>query len=344
MVSDRPVRVAILGLGFMGSTHAKALREIPGAELAAVYSQDEKKLTGDLTAVRGNLGGPGEKLDFSRVVRYRELDAVLDDPNIDAVDICLPTDLHESVAIDAMRRGKHVLVEKPMGLDGCAVDNIVAASAQYNRVLMTAQVLRFSPAYIALREVVRRPESGPLRFAMFRRRCAAPGWGGWLLDPRKSGGGVFDLLIHDTDMCLHLFGKPEAVAATGYVEAAAGIDCIDAQLFYPEGGVVSVTGGWHHPGAYPFSMEYTVTLEGATIDYSSLGRPPTLYAPGQPEQLLDGGTRDAYAAEIGCFIESCRIGRPPEICPPGESADAVKLMLLLVEARTKNGEKIPCRI
>ena len=50
------MRVAVLGLGFMGSTHLKALRDVRDAELVAVYSQDEKKLTGDLTSVGGNLG------------------------------------------------------------------------------------------------------------------------------------------------------------------------------------------------------------------------------------------------------------------------------------------------
>ncbi|SPE38715.1 Oxidoreductase domain protein [Candidatus Sulfopaludibacter sp. SbA6] len=340
MDSQRPVRVAILGLGFMGSTHAKVLREIRGAELAAVCDSRD----GDLTAVSGNLGGPGEKLDFSDVTRYRQLDPVLADPRIDALDICLPTDLHEPVAIEGLRAGKHVLVEKPMGLDGFAVDHMLGAAIRYKRVLMTAHVLRFSPPYIALRQAIQREGLGRLRFAMFRRRCAAPGWSAWMLDPRKSGGGVFDLLIHDADMCLHLFGKPEAVAATGYCDPDAGIDCIDAHLFYPHGGIVSITGGWHHPGAYPFSMEYTVTLDGATIDYSSSCRAPTLYAPGRPAEILDGETRDGYAAEIECFIESCRTGRPPEICPPRESADAVKLMLLLVEARTRNGRKILCSI
>ncbi len=344
MASQRPVRIAILGLGFMGSTHGKALREVAGAELAAVYSQDEKKLAGDLTAVRGNLGGPGEKMDFSRVTRHRDLRSLLADPKIDAVDICLPTDLHEQVTVEALRAGKDVLVEKPMGLDGFAVDHMVGAATRYGRVLMTAHVLRFWPAYVALREAVWPGKWGPVRFAMFRRRCAAPAWGGWLLDPKQSGGGVFDLLIHDADMCLHLFGKPESVGATGYSNPAAGIDCIDAHLFYSHGGVVSITGGWHHPGAYPFSMEYTVTLDGATIDYSSHGRPPTLYVPGQPEQVLEGGTRDPYAAEIEYFVESCGRGRAPQLCPPRESADAVKLMLLLLEARSRNGRKILCSI
>jgi predicted dehydrogenase len=338
------VRLAVLGLGFMGSTHLKALGGVRDAELVAVFSQDEKKLAGDLTSVHGNLGGGGEILDLSGVTQHRQLEAVLADPDVEAVDICLPTDLHEAVAVEALRAGKHVLVEKPMALDGFAVERMMGAASRYRRVLMTAHVLRFWPAYMALRQAVRRQQLGHVRFAMFRRRCAAPGWGGWLQDPARSGGGVFDLLIHDADMCLHLFGMPEALAATGYADPAAGIDCIDAQLFYAHGGVVSITGGWHHSGAYPFSMEYTVTLDDGTIEYSSNGRSPTLYSPDGSEKALDGGDRDGYAAEIEYFIECCRGGRTPELCPPRESADAVKLMLLVLEARNRNGRKMICRI
>lgn len=338
------MRVAVLGLGFMGSTHLKALRDVRDAELVAVYSQDEKKLTGDLTSVGGNLGTSGEKLDFSGVTLHRDLEGALSDPEIEAVDICLPTDLHETVAVGALRAGKHVLVEKPMALDGFAVDRMMGAASRFKRQLMTAHVLRFFPAYVALRQAVRRHQLRDVRFAMFRRRCAAPGWGGWLQDPGRSGGGVFDLLIHDVDMVLHLFGKPEALSATGYVDAAAGIDCLDAQFFYAHGGVVSVTGGWHHRGAYPFSMEYTVTLEDGTIEYNSNGKAPTLYSPDGSEKLLDGGTRDGYAAELEYFVECCRNGRPPELCPPRESADAVKLMLLVLEARSRSGRKMVCRI
>jgi predicted dehydrogenase len=338
------VRLAVLGLGFMGSTHLKALGHVRDAQLVAVYSQDEKKLLGDLTAVQGNLGGGGEKLDFSNVTQHRQLEAVLSDPEVEAVDICLPTYLHEAVTVEALRAGKHVLVEKPMALDGYGVDRMLVAANRYKRTLMTAHVLRFWPAYVALRQAIAGQQLGPVRFAMFRRRCAAPGWGGWLQDATRSGGGVFDLLIHDVDMCLHLFGKPEALCATGYADVAAGIDCIDAQFFYPHGGVVSITGGWHHAGAYPFSMEYTVTVEGGTIEFSSAGRAPTLYTPDGAETVLDGGAQDGYAAEIEYFIECCNNRRTPEICPPRESADAVKLMLLVLEARARSGRKMLCRI
>ncbi len=337
------MRLAVLGLGFMGSTHLKALQAVRGAELVAVYSQDEKKLAGDLSSVQGNLGGAGDKQDFSNLTQHRQLEDVLNDPDVEAVDICLPTDLHEPVAVGALRAGKHVLVEKPMALDAYGVDRMLAASNRYKRTLMTAHVLRFSPAYKALRQAVSGEQLGGVRFAMFRRRCAAPGWSKWLKDSARSGGGVFDLLIHDVDMCLYLFGMPEAVGATGTCDLEKGIDCMDAQLYYPNGGIVTVTGGWHHLGAYPFSMEYTVTMDGGTLEYSSTGRAPTLYTPDGKETALDGGTQDAYAAEIEYFIHCCNYRRAPELCLPKESADAVRLMLLLLEARNRGGRKMVCR-
>src|SRR5258708_25525420 len=111
------MRLAVLGLGFMGSPPLKALRDLPGTGTAAVYSSDENKLAGDLSGIQGNIGGPGEKFDFSAVKKFRAIEPLLADPEIDALDICLPTHLHSSVAIHALPAGKHVLVEKPIALD-----------------------------------------------------------------------------------------------------------------------------------------------------------------------------------------------------------------------------------
>lgn len=330
--------MAVLGLGFMGSTHLKALRGIPGATLAAVFSNDEKQLSGDLTGVQGNIGGPGEMMDFSNIGRYRDLDALLADRTVDAVDICLPTDFHEAVALAALRAGKHVLVEKPMALDGTAADRILAEAEKSGRLLMTAHVLRFLPQYVALREAIRGGRHGRVRFAEFRRRCAAPDWGGWLNQPAKSGGGTFDLLIHDVDMCIHLFGVPEAVSATGYVDPSAGLDGIQAWLYYADGPSVLVSGGWMGKGL-PFSMEFAVAMDGGTMDFSSADRALTFA--GKPLPCSGG---DGYCAEIAYFVECCASGRPPELCPPKESAQTVKLMRLLLEARERNGEKLPCTI
>ncbi len=328
----------------MGSTHIKALQGIQGAELAAVYGRNEAALSGDFRHIQGNLGGPGEVFDFSGVTQYREIEELIADPRIDAVDLCLPTDLHDTVAIAALRAGKHVLVEKPLALEGVAADRVIAEAERSGRILMAAQVLRFMGPYVALREALSQGQLGPVRSAILRRRCAAPAWGGWLKRPEKSGGGVFDLLIHDVDMCLHLFGKPQKVGATGYEDASRGIDVIHAQFLYPGQGVVLVTGGWHHPRSYPFSMEYTVIADGGTIDYSSAGRPPALYREDGSEEKLALPERDGYADELRYFVESCSAGRQPELCPPRDSADAVKLARLMLEARNRNGEWIECNI
>lgn len=328
----------------MGLVHLKALRSIPGAGLTAVCSRDSRKLSGDLSAIQGNLGAAGEHFDFDNIARYSEIDGLLRDPNVDAVDICLPTNLHAPVAIAALGVGKHVLVEKPMALDAESCKSMLAAARSADRVLMVAHVLRFFPMYDALSKSVRSGGLGMPRFAVFRRRCAAPTWSDWLADPKQSGGGAFDLLIHDIDLCLRLFGKPEWVSANGYEALASGIDVMEAELSYPGGWSAFISGGWHHPKAYPFTMEYTVVMDQGTVDYSSQGRPPALYGADGCERLLPNPDTDGYAAEIEYFIECCQSQRSPEACLPEESAAAVATMQLLLESRKRNGERMPCEI
>jgi predicted dehydrogenase len=70
----QPVNLAIVGLGFMGATHARAATALDNVRLAAVVESNEKKLTGDLRDVGGNLGGGGELMDFSQVGKYRRIE------------------------------------------------------------------------------------------------------------------------------------------------------------------------------------------------------------------------------------------------------------------------------
>jgi predicted dehydrogenase len=336
------MKLGVIGLGFMGSTHLKAIANIPEAQLCAVMDLDEKRLSGDLSGIQGNLGGPARKFDFSAIKRYRSVEEMAADPEVEAVDICLPTFLHAPVTIQLLRAGKHVLVEKPMALDGTSCDQMIAEARTNGRILMVAQVLRFAPAYEALRRYIEDGSVGTVRSAIFRRRCAVPGWGPWEFDSSKSGGGIFDLLIHDVDMCLHLFGEPTAVSAAGHEDMGHGIDNILAQLHYPGIGFVAVTGGWHHAGDYPFSMEFTVVGDNGVVEYDSAGRPPALYRADGSSETPVLGEKDFYQAEIEYFLECCRTGTEPKLCMPEESARSVRIALKMLESRRWGGERIAC--
>lgn len=338
------MRIAVAGLGFMGSTHLQAWRKVAGAEIAAVVSSDERKLSGDLSAIQGNLDRPGEALDFSAAAKYKTLDEALADKSIDAIDLCLPTHLHEPAALAALDAGKHVLIEKPMALDGAACDRIIAAADRAGCTLMVAQVLRFWADYQPLIAAVNDGSLGPLHSVLFRRRCAAPAWGQWLKDPEKGGGGVFDLLIHDVDLAIRLFGNPRAVSATGHEDLEKGIDLVHATLHYDHIPGVVITGGWHHPKAYPFSMEYTATFDGGTIEFSTAGRPATLYDAAGEVKPLELCARDGFEAELAYFHDCASSGREPILCDPRESARAVRLMRTIAAARRLKGATVECHL
>ncbi len=336
------MKIGVLGLGFMGSTHLRGWGKIPQAEVIAVIDSNETRLSGDLSSIQGNLGGPGAKMDFSAMRKYRSIEAILDDPDVEAIDVCLPTYLHAPTVIRALRAGKHVVCEKPMALDGDAADAMIAEADRTGLVLMVAQVLRFFPAYRELSRLVHSGRLGQIRSAFFRRRTAVPAWGPWEMDKDKSGGAIFDLLIHDVDQCQHLFGVPEAISSTGHEDMAGGIDAIVSEFHYPEIGHVTVTGGWFHRGEYPFSMEFTLIGDLGVVEYSSAGRPMTVYWSDGRREPAALDEKDGYQAELEYFLGCCQHDRPPAECPPAESSLAVKLTKLMIEAREKKGEKVKC--
>ena len=327
------LNIGIIGLGFMGSMHLSAYSRISGARLVAVADPKPHRLSGDLSDIQGNIGGPGNRHDFSQVHAYTTPEALIADPTVEAVDICLPTHLHLSVTLAALQAGKHVLVEKPMALTGEQCDQMIAAAQQSGRILMVAQVLRFWPDYAATRDLLSSGSLGPLRSAIFHRKCAAPAWSKWLHDPARSGGGVFDLLIHDVDFCHQLFGLPSSVSAVGPEEMERGIDWVLAHLEYPHRAPLIISGGWHHPRSYPFSMDFTIVAEGGTLDYHSAFRPLTLYRADGSEEKPTLSSMDGYEAELRYFLECAQANRWPEQCRPEDSAAAVRTALAINRSR-----------
>ncbi len=113
-----------------------------------------------------------------------------------------------------------------------------------------------------------------------------------------------------------------------------------AELYYPDIGSVTITGGWHLRGDYPFSMEYTVVGDRGVAEYHSSERPAAVYWNGGGKELLPDDGADPYRAEVEYFAQCCRRGQPPGLCPPRESATAVRLARLICDARKRRREWI----
>jgi hypothetical protein len=118
------------------------------------------------------------------------------------------------------------------------------------------------------------------------------------------------------------------------------LDIITASLGYPNGLNVVIQGGWYHPKAFPFSMEYNVVCEGATFEFRSNGAEPTQYLVDGTEAPLALPEQDGYEAEVTYFLECAIAGKQPDFCPPEESAAGVRLAERLKEARQRNGERV----
>ena len=123
---SKKVNVAIVGLGFMGITHLRAYQRLPHARIVAVCDNSRGPVNGVLGGVQGNLGDSAGIALGKQVRVYREFDALLSDPEVEAVDICTPTGLHPAQVLAAMRARKHVLCEKPLAQTAGAARKLFA--------------------------------------------------------------------------------------------------------------------------------------------------------------------------------------------------------------------------
>ena len=122
------VRVGLVGIGFMGMIHFLASKKVRGARVTAICSRDPKKLSGDWRGIQGNFGPKGDQMELKGVKGYADFQEMIEDPEIDMVDICSPTDQHAPMAIAALKAGKHVLVEKAIALSAGQADKMIDAA------------------------------------------------------------------------------------------------------------------------------------------------------------------------------------------------------------------------
>ena len=322
------IKVGLIGIGAIGRLHFDCWRKSPVAKVAAIASRDPRKRAGDWSAGEFNLGGQSaEKVDLSGVATYEHAAELIADPSIQIVDICTATPEHARLAIAALRAGKHVVCEKPMALSLAECAAVEAAARESGSQLMVAHCLRYWAHYVKAREVLESGEFGRPLYAQLHRSGGAPTWsaGGWLMKPEQSGG-VLDLHIHDIDVALWWFGRPEAMETRGYIRGGVPM-IVDAAWRYAGGPLVHLHGAWD-PNGGAFRHAFRLVLEKATLVYDLATVPGVLqiYREGALTELpMDGSS--AHQAELDDFAGCIAEGRPFTRFTPAESRLAVEVGL-----------------
>lgn len=213
MMTDR-IRMGVVGTGSLGFHHARILRDVPGVEMVGIYEADTTRSD----VVAAELG----------VTAHPTLDSLLE--QADAVVVAVPTVAHESVALEALARGVHTLIEKPMAPDIAAADRILAAAEASGAMVQIGHVERFNPAVRAAEPWLDRPlfvESH--RMAPFTARST-------------DVAVVLDLMIHDVDLIGGLVGARVAdIAASGVPVLTPNVDIANARLTFSNGTVANLT-------------------------------------------------------------------------------------------------------
>ncbi len=319
-------RVGILGMGFMGNCHFHAYGACKGVQIAALCDIDAARLQAD-AATTGNIATGGRRKDLSRVTTYTDAEPLFTDPDVDVVDVVLPTYLHAEYAIRALEAGKHVICEKPMAICSADAKKMLAAAKKARRRLFVAQCIRFWPAYATARDLIRSHKYGKVRSAVFTRVSATPTWSWqqWLHDPRKSGSAALDLHIHDADYILHLFGKPKSVFSRGCGSARAGFEHIVTAYDYGGSSLITAEGAWEYAPSFPFSMTFRVAMEKATLELAADGN-LRLHGGDGSSVVVPVAAGDGYTHELRHFIDCIAHRRSSTIVPPESALQSVRLV------------------
>jgi len=322
------VKIGIVGLGGMGNMHFGVYEALHNARVVAIADVDEERLKPGKSSLRINIGAGGAVIDPSRHKLYTNPDELMADPDVDMIDICLPTFLHAEYVIKAAQAGKHVLCEKPMALTSEECRKVLDAVAECDVKLMIAQCIRFWPAYVYLRETVASGRLGLLNALSMWRGGAMPGWSwkGWLTDSKRSGGALLDLHIHDADFVHHLLGRPNAVCSTGSIGPSGGYDAVETVYVYEDRMAVRTGANMGLPEGFGFEMRYMAAFQKGCLTFSSRHTPGLLEITESGEKHPELKQTDGYHEEMEYFVKCVENNEQPALATPESSAFSVRLV------------------
>jgi len=308
------IKVALIGIGYIGNAHLSALKQISNAQLTAIVDYHEEN---------------GRKAAQENNAKYfKNIDELLKNTDADLIDICVPTFAHAELAIKAANAKKHILCEKPLTLSLKDADEMIKAVKQNNVKAMTGHVLRFWPEYVKIKEIIDSGYLGRPLNAFCERLAVTPDWqvGAWDKSEKYSGGAAIDLHIHDLDLLIWLFGRPEIVKANGILTPEnpkeGGFSHIFTSAQFRNGEAGFAEGGWSFKGAFPFTMAVRVLCERGTIEWifragknieeRSQAANIKIYCNDGSTETIEAKQADPFFNELSYFIDCIENNRPVE--------------------------------
>jgi len=208
------IRVGVIGVGHLGSIHAKIYKESPNCQLVGVCDTNQESLN----QVCSNLKVAG-------YTDYRELFK-----KVDAVSIAVPTSLHHQVATAFLKAGIHTLVEKPFTLTLKEADELIKTAAGNSLILQVGHIERFNSAFAATLKIIKAP-----KFIECHRLSSFP-------NRSLDVGAVLDIMIHDIDIVLGLVNSPlKRIDSVGVNILTKFEDIANARLSFKNGCVANLT-------------------------------------------------------------------------------------------------------
>lgn len=336
------MRAGIVGFGFMGWIHYLAYQKSSQANLVAFCSRDEAKRGGDFRSIQGNFGPPGSKVDVSGLNVYTDLSEMLADESIDLIDICLPPDLHAGAIEACLAAGKPCLCEKPLTLDHASAASLANRAAPGQ--LMVGHILPLMNEFQFLYEANKDLRFGSPIAGRFKRSISPPDWIPDFYDPKKVGGPLLDLHVHDAHLIRLLFGMPTDATCVysdrdgvpKAYETVFEFESLDSNLQSP---VVSSGGGVINSPARPFTHGFEVSFERACVQFefaayndgSTSTIPVTvMHNDGRVErpELGDADPINAFVRELDLAAVCIDQGTLSDILDPKIAADAIKICVM----------------
>jgi predicted dehydrogenase len=306
LAGQTPVRVGVVGLGYWGPNLARNLAAIPGCELTWLCDASD--------AVREHLTAA-----YPNARTTADVQALLDDPELDAVVLATPVPTHSELAVRVADAGKHCFVEKPLATTAAGAQLAVDAAARAGTTLMVGHLLEYHPAVHRLRELLNGDELGELYYVYGNRLN--------LGKLRADENALWSLGAHDVSVVLALIGEePVECLAHGSSFVREGVeDVVFCYLRFPSGAVAHLHLSWLDP-----HKERRLTVVGskrmATFDDMQIEGKLTVYDKGFDEDVSSWGeyiarSGDIYSPRIPnleplrleCehFIECIRSGQTP---------------------------------